>query len=179
LRKIMENTKQLLFEGKILSRVLQDDELTSLYLEKNICLLNLDTKDIDVHNDIELNNAIRLLGPKMTLTLDPEIDNKRFLERIPSTTTIKALHLRDPRYHNVKIGCTDSIHIWNYDLEVLFRYLENNPNITEITSCYDAVSFAEYSKFMDQIKNLNRMIDIKIQYIETKEQEQERERKRW
>ena len=174
LRKIMENTDKLLFKDKILAMVLYDDELTSIYLKKKICLLNLDTKDIPVDNHIVVDNFIRLLGSNVTLTLDPDIDNEGILKQIPQTTTIKALNLRDLTYYDVKIGFTDTIHIWKYDLDVLYQYIENNPNITKVTSCYDAVSFSDHCKFMDRIAKLDRSIDINIQYIETKEQKRER-----
>ena len=124
LRKMMTNTDKLLFEGGILNMVLRDDELTSLYLKKKICLLNLDTKDLEFNNDIVVHNAVRLLGSQMTLTLDPHVDNNRILKQIPQTTTIKALNLRDLTYHNVKIGFTNEIHIWSYDLDVLYSYIE-------------------------------------------------------
>lgn len=178
LRKMMMNTNQLLFEGKILNMVLCDDDLTSIYLEKKICLLNLDTKDLELDNGIVVNNAVRLLGSNMTLTLDPGMNNKIILKQIPQTTKIQALNLRDPKYYDVKIGFTNKIHIWDYDLDILYQYIENNPNITKITSCYDAVSFAEYSEFMDRIAKLDRTIDVRIQYIETQEQKQENERRK-
>lgn len=172
LKIIMENTMRIIFEECVLCKIIKDSDLTNLYLDKRDFPICLDTaitteyhKNEYLENNLIIPNFVRLLHPDKSLLLSRGAPNEQILRAIcESGKKIDSLQLRDPVFYDVRLNFVNTIHIWDYDLDILYKYIENNPNINKITSCMDAVTLDRYNHFMSKIKKLDRDIEVLIHY---------------